>query len=740
MQIVYAASDEIPFPRSALRNIMTRSACAMHVQSLGMQRKETLLARFAKRFAMFCGIGLALLGCERASEPDPRRPNVLLVTIDTLRADHVGVYGSSLVQTPTLDSLAVQGVRFANAYSTAPTTAASHTSILTGLYPTRHGVRHNGIFQVRKELETLPEQMQAKGYETAAVVSAFVLAAQFGFNQGFGFYDDAMSRFAGVGGYAERTADEVTDSALDWLKKKRKKPFFLWVHYYDPHAEYQPPSPYKERYAEHLYAGEVAFVDEQLGRLVEGLRAQKQFDNTLILVTSDHGESLGEHGEVTHSYTLYDATLAVPLIVCGPQIPAGQTVDGVVSTAGIMPTVLSLLGWSVPIQFDGLDLSRFWKGNAAQETPAVYAETLSTQLVHGWAPLFALHSQHQLYVRAPHAELYDVRQDPHQIANRLDNAKDFDAVQQAHDLDAQLETLLSVQKPTTANQDVDAQTLQQLAKLGYAAPTTADAAQSTHMDPKEGLKWLAAMYQARDLFYAGDFESADQVIASVVQNMPNSFEALSLKAEIDRKAHRFEAARRSAEKAVQLSPHTPETKVLLGFLCREMGDDACAVQEFREIERMNIEQSSEAEVGIMWTYVREGKVFEADLHEKKARAAVPTEQGLLYLGKTWEQAGEYERALKAYEFALEKFPASNEANAMLAIQMARLGEEGKASQYWARAGQEAQNPMHRNRLGIVYAARGELEKAEKIFLGVLAQHPDYAPARENLERVRAKKR
>ena len=264
--------------------------------------------------------GLAAPGCNRvdlATALDPERPSLLLVSIDTLRADHVGVYGAVDARTPVIDRLAAEGTRFTTAIASAPLTLPSHASILTGLYPPHHGVRYNGISRLLPSFDTLTERLRDAGYATGAVVGSAVLAGKYGLDQGFDHYDDdTRSR----GDPAERPASEVTDGALAWLEHA-ERPFFLWVHYYDPHERYAPPAPFADRFAGRPYDGEVAYVDAELGRLFDSLAARGELDEALIVVTSDHGESLGEHAELTHSYSLYDAVLAVPLVFRGPGVP-----------------------------------------------------------------------------------------------------------------------------------------------------------------------------------------------------------------------------------------------------------------------------------------------------------------------------------------------------------------------------------------------------------------------------------
>ncbi|MCG8588199.1 MAG: sulfatase, partial [Proteobacteria bacterium] len=256
------------------------------------------------------GLALALAacvavagGCNRIAPHSPK-PNVLFVTIDTLRADHVGVYGADFAATPALDALAARGARFERAFAVTPLTLPSHATLFTGQLPPRHGVRHNGLFQLPEASETLAERFRAAGYRTGAVVGAVVLQAEYGLAQGFQHYDDdAESRYAAAGAYLERSAGEVTERSLQWLEAA-DGPFFLWVHYYDPHANYAPPAAYGERFPDRPYDGEIAYVDDQLARLLDRLEARGQLSRTVVSVTSDHGESLGEHGEPNHGYGL----------------------------------------------------------------------------------------------------------------------------------------------------------------------------------------------------------------------------------------------------------------------------------------------------------------------------------------------------------------------------------------------------------------------------------------------------
>ncbi len=351
--------------------------------------------------------------------------NVLLVTLDTTRADHLGAYGYAHADTPAIDALAAQGVRYARCYSAAPLTLPSHATILTGLLPPRHGVHANGVQILAEEAVTLAEILAGQGYRTGAVVAAFVLDGRFGLRQGFQHYDDDLaagsrpSRY----GYAMRDARQVTDAALSWLREKTRRPFFLWVHYFDPHAPYEPPGfdpaslrvPYRTP-----YDAEIEFVDSQLKRLLDFLGETGAAERTLVVLSADHGEALWDHGELTHGLFAYDATLLVPLIVRFPdQRLAGTAIAEPVSLADLMPGVLTWIGRAVPEGLDGRPL-RLEEDGAADAAPGdqlLYFENEGPAHLFGWSPLRGVVAGRHKLIRAPEPELYDLLEDPYETQN-----------------------------------------------------------------------------------------------------------------------------------------------------------------------------------------------------------------------------------------------------------------------------------------------------------------------------------
>src|SRR5258708_7881723 len=294
------------------------------------------------------GIALSAIQLHAVSNPSP---NVLIITIDTLRADHVGCYGYKEVRTPNIDRLAADGVRFERAYTPVPVTLPAHTAIFTGAYPMLSGIHDFSGNKISSQQITLASVLRGHGYTTGAVIASAVLGSRFGLNQGFDFYYDHFdfSRLDESNLYQmERPGNVVADQALEWLGKNYRKPFFLWMHLYDPHHPYTPPAPYDREYASHPYDGEIAFADAQVGRVMEFLRKKDLYQNTVIVLSGDHGESLGEHGERTHSYFIYNATLHVPLIFRVPRARTQKVLSMPVSLVDIMPTLLHILNMNVP--------------------------------------------------------------------------------------------------------------------------------------------------------------------------------------------------------------------------------------------------------------------------------------------------------------------------------------------------------------------------------------------------------
>src|SRR5215469_12507153 len=371
---------------------------------------------------------IAFLCTSRSRAAETRSVNVILITIDTLRADHVGCYGNRSVPTSTMDRLARDGVVFGRAIAQVPLTLPSHVAILTGTYPMWNGVEDLTTAGLGSQIPTLAEIFKKHGYSTAAFVSAFVLNSMWGLKRGFDSYDDAINPQqnwnAAHHPSLERKASETVDRTLGWLQGYSSHPFFLWLHLYDPHAPYDPPEPFKSRFRAHPYDGEVAYTDEQLGRFVSFLEGHNLYASSLILLVSDHGEELGEHGERQHGLFIYNSTVHVPLILKFPADfrPARCSVNQVVNTVDIAPTLTHYCRFpsADSAGFQGRSLLPLVESSSPGAPRLGYSESLYPRSSFGWHSLHGAETDDYHYIEAPHAELYDLRQDPAETHNILE--------------------------------------------------------------------------------------------------------------------------------------------------------------------------------------------------------------------------------------------------------------------------------------------------------------------------------
>ena len=364
-----------------------------------------------------------IFGASRASS-GRTEPNVVFISIDTLRADHLGCYGYKAIRTPNLDSLAADGVRFERAYSAVPVTLPSHTVMFTGTYPTLNGMHDFSGNKLGANQTTLAAVLKDAGYATGAVLGSAVLDSRFGLNRGFDFYYDHFdfSRLQESNlDEMERPGNVVADTALDWLAKNSDKKFFLWMHLYDPHYPYRPPEPFATEYRDRPYDGEIAFADTQVGRLIGFLKQKGLYRNTIIVVTGDHGESLGEHGEKTHGFFIYNATLHVPVIIRVPGEPA-KTIGNVVNLVDLMPTILDAVKQKIPAQVQGKSLLPLINGKPI-DPQNLYAETFLPRLHFNWSELRSVENQKYHFIDAPKPELYDLSKDPAELENLFDQKK-----------------------------------------------------------------------------------------------------------------------------------------------------------------------------------------------------------------------------------------------------------------------------------------------------------------------------
>ncbi len=426
---------------------------------------QTVRLRVSSIGCVAWGVLLLLIGCS----PD-RPPSVLIVTWDTVRADALESQGGT-APVPTFDRIAREGARFTEAISPCPITLPAHATIWTGRFPISHGIHNNGVSVLADEAETLAEILQKRGYWTSAVIGALPLASDYGLDQGFDVYDDEWSENEAPFPfeYHQRRATEVTDAALRALTMPAESgvPFLQWVHYYDPHFGYLPPPPFDETYRDDPYAGEIAYTDRELGRIIDQLESWQRLDDTIVIITSDHGEALGEHGEAYHGSLIYDATQRVPLAIRWPAgIPAGRILDGQVTLADLFPTVLDLLGLPAGSAVQGRSLAGWLAGGAPAITPFVYLEAAMLSALFNTTPARGMRSSSWKYVHHREApEVYDLALDVGETVDlgRADSSRSEKLEETYRSLVASLRT------PSTSAQDRPLSSSEQeaLRRLGY---------------------------------------------------------------------------------------------------------------------------------------------------------------------------------------------------------------------------------------------------------------------------------
>ncbi len=511
--------------------------------------------------------------------------NVVLLTLDTLRADHLGTYGSKDVSTPNLDQLAREGVVFEQAMTSAPLTLPAHSSIMTGQFPPRHGVRDNGGFFLGPEQVTMAEILSAQGFTSGATVGAFVLDSKWGLDQGFAAYQDdfdltnvkAMS-LASV----KRPGNEVVDLALKWMDGVAGQRFFSWLHLYDPHAPYESPEPYRSEYKGHPYRGAIAFTDAQVGRVLAFLKDRGLADKTIVIVSGDHGEGLGEHGEETHGFFVYESSMHVPLIVHAPfSNTAGRRVSQPVRTVDILPTVLDLLQIPTPDGLAGVSLSPLLAG--ASELPNVsmegYGEAMYPLHHYGWSELTAIRSDRYKLIDAPRPELYDLERDPKELTNIFQERR---AVGDAmlRNLREQKRTMAAGAPAPPKNEDVDPETRARLAALGYVGSfvATAEGPASDRADPKDKIDLFNLMTTARDVAKDADAgTTAITMLQRVVKEDPKVIDAWFMLGNEYFKAGKFPEAITQFRHALDLKPDYDLAIINMANAYRRMGKDDAAL-------------------------------------------------------------------------------------------------------------------------------------------------------------------
>lgn len=713
-------------------------------------RPRRSAAARAARVALALAAATAVAGC---GSTDPRW-NVLVFTLDTTRADHLGCYGKESAKTPHLDRLAAEGFRFAHAVSSAPVTLPSHSTIFTGTYPMAHGVRDNGIFRLPQEATTLAEILRRHGWATGAAVGSVPLIGDTGIGQGFDFFDDHVTISTedqwGVAAedrrslyFHERSAARVNDALLPWLREPRERPFVAWFHYWDPHHPHVPPPPYSQLYAHDLYQGEIAYADQNLGAVLDDLERRGLLDRTLVVVVGDHGEGRGDHGEDTHSIQAYDSTLHVPLILRVPGRAGGRVIEQRVGTVDVLPTILDLLGLDAEPAVQGRSLVPLLDGHPPRQPP-YYAEALTPRLAFGWGELRVLYDEPYKYIFGPRPELYRLDVDPRETRDLI--AAEPEVAQR---MEGRLATLVRRHARATAAgavHDASEETRAQLAALGYISGNAVDPGsiveelRSDGVPPQDRVGDNSLSSAAKQYLVRGDHLLALQAGRQLVERDPASAYYRGLLAMAHIGLGQAEEAARVVEAAPSLrvpdattfievarrlfaagerdrglalaerlvaEKESPQGLYLLGEMHAELGD--------RERYRESLERAIEigpdhgaSRLSLAILLAGDGAFDEAEGHLRHLVESRPLNARYwLNYGVLLVDAGRPDEALAALRRAVEIHPAYCRAQVTLLAVATRRGLEEVAATAYRQIGATCRDPELIEQAAALRAGAGE---------------------------------
>ncbi len=629
------------------------------------------------------------------------------------------------MHTPSVDGVANDGAAFMQAISPVPVTLPAHASLFTGRNPAAHGVRSNGVFRLRENETTLAEVMSQAGYTTAAFIGASVLHSRYGLNRGFSHYDDRVDltdQASRVGAFAQRRGETVVAAALDWLETHHGDPTLVWVHLYDPHVPYSPPLPEKERFESAPYDGEIAYADRVVGRLLEGYRALDAYDNTIVVITSDHGEGLGDHGENTHGVFVYDTTLRVPLVVKGPGIEPGIRVTHPVSLIDLFPTICELVDLPVPKSVEGIGLTALMNpSHPSSPNRLVYFESYYSLVAYGWAPYRGLRSADYKLIEGRHDELYHLKSDPGEL-------KDLVATDDARraSLKAWLQNRYPEREPLNQNRiRVDADARRQLMALGYVAgqAETGDASRDDRPDPRERIHLAQAMQGAIEMFLGGDHTKAIAQAEEVVRQTPESAQFARQLAYMYRTTGDSEKALAQYQRAASINPRDADAQNSVAQMLHKLNrvDDAITAYG----KAISIDPKSRIGRHNRWVLMiqnnRSGQVL------REAATALshdPADGEAIWAAVVSKQGtSDPDEMVAAFEQALTRAPDDPTLLVALAKILEERGELGRAETFYQRAFDGRRASWEAGyRLGRIMVAAKRWAEARPIVESTVATH------------------
>ena len=609
-------------------------------------------------------------GHAAAAAGPPAQPGVILITVDTLRADRLGCYGDTLAATPHIDALAADGIRFVDVTAHVPLTLPSHSSIMTGVYPPVHGVRDNIGYTLEDDQVTLAELLKDRGYATGAFVGAFVLDSKTGIDQGFDHFSDDFDidltepRLVNLG-YVEKRGDEVVTNALAWLQEHKGGAFLAWIHLFDPHDPYRPPAPFRDRFSRDPYRGEVAYTDTLIGEIIEWLKREQLYDDALVVFTGDHGEALGEHGEPTHGLFVYESVLRVPLIMKLPgQSQAGTTISEPVQSIDVLPTMLQALRIQKPSIVQGVGLLSLIKSGPSRKRP-IYAESLYPRTQYGWSALRSLREGSFKYIQAPKSELYDLSSDPEELRNlaRQNPAMAGRLKENLGSIRARLETKQRSSQPA----QVDPETLARLQALGYVGNASAGYQvmgldDADLADPKDKLEvYTMVLRELRGANQATGQVRIDR-LESILEKDPNLTVVLSSLGEAYVRLNQYDKALATLKKGLAIRPWDEDLRYLMAYSYLQTNDVDAAILGFDQILAENPDHhGAMTNRGVVLTRQnRLDAAIEQFSHLLREKPGSP--QGHEGLGYAYLRKGLVDEATRQFKAALTSDPEMAKAH------------------------------------------------------------------------------
>ncbi|MBW8002787.1 MAG: sulfatase-like hydrolase/transferase [Planctomycetes bacterium] len=637
-------------------------------------KSSSLSKKVLAAIVIFAAILLIVGRSNRNASSKNKIDRIVLITMDTTRADYLSCYGFKRNTTPNIDALAREGVLFENVIAPTPMTLPTHSTIMTGTTPLTHGVRDNTEYVLSESNLTLAEVLKENGYNTAAIISAFVLDRKFGLNQGFNTYDDRFDEVLKTTGINERRGAETTKHAVQWLDDHADEKFFLFLHYYDPHLEYVPPEPFKTDYADNLYAGEIAYTDKCIGQVIDKLKQLGIYDSTLIIIAGDHGEMLGEHQEGTHSYFIYQAAVKVPMIFKLPFKNEPKKIKSITGLIDIAPTVYSLLGIDAPSDIQGRDLTDLIVGKPQKNSGRyVYCESLTPTRYNANA-LYAVVNDRFKYIQTLRPELYDLLKDPHETNNLVNRQ-----TQRARIMQDQLTQILDEQTTKNKSQTtLDMKTKARLEALGYVATgnivTESRTVDKNKADPKDLISYhemsaLSIVYITR-----GEFEKAEKISKKILQDFPSSPKPYRFLANIAYQKEDFALAIQYFTKYIKLAPPDHRVYNNMAIAYSKMEKKEKAIESYQ----LSIELSPdfpEAHYNLGYLLARMGRLEEAIQHLQIASKIRPDdEKTTKELKLALEQKLKVDENIEQLKATINKDTASRQA-IMAHYKLARIFEE-----------------------------------------------------------------